>query len=281
MTLQPNRKSQVAICKSGFTLVELLVVIGIIAVLISLLVPAVMSAMKGGDKTRISLQIQTLSIGLEAYKTDFGTYPRSNETLSGVTTRRIGGAVLQRWLVGAGDNDGTTGAGYRISDRTGAAAAVAKGPYIQANQLRLTQAANNSNTFVFLDAAGNAFYYYTNHRPSNVITSSTPVAEPYVSNDNLQYRAMFCTQDNDSGDYAVASASSLGTSVLRHLLGDANVNGVIDAGESPRFTGAYMIWSPGPSRTYPSDGSDPDPVVRQQQRKVNIDRSTVVSNIPS
>jgi prepilin-type N-terminal cleavage/methylation domain-containing protein len=63
--------------RAGFTLVELLMVILIIAMLISLLIPAVQAARVRGLETAILSQITELVNGLEKAKVDFGSYPPS------------------------------------------------------------------------------------------------------------------------------------------------------------------------------------------------------------
>ena len=61
--------------KRGFTLVELMVVIAIIAVLIALLVPAVNIAIGMARNARIKLEIANLAQALERYKLKYGDYP--------------------------------------------------------------------------------------------------------------------------------------------------------------------------------------------------------------
>jgi type II secretory pathway pseudopilin PulG len=60
----------------AFTLVELLVVIGIIVVLAGLLLPVLAHAMRQAHRTRIASDLNGISQALEAYKQDFGDYPR-------------------------------------------------------------------------------------------------------------------------------------------------------------------------------------------------------------
>src|SRR5215204_5170856 len=59
----------------GFTLVELLVVIGIIAILMALLTPAVMWAINAARRTRMGVEIAALNDAIEKYKTRVGDYP--------------------------------------------------------------------------------------------------------------------------------------------------------------------------------------------------------------
>ncbi|MDX1946996.1 MAG: type II secretion system protein [Pirellulaceae bacterium] len=59
----------------GFTLVEMLVVMGIIAVLIALLMPAVMIAVNSARRARIATEVNALSQAVETYKSTTGDYP--------------------------------------------------------------------------------------------------------------------------------------------------------------------------------------------------------------
>ncbi|GAG24823.1 unnamed protein product, partial [marine sediment metagenome] len=65
---------------AGFTLVELLVVMSIIGVLIGLLMPAVNAAVRAARRARTQAIIQSLTVGLEAFKGDWGVYPPSNNS---------------------------------------------------------------------------------------------------------------------------------------------------------------------------------------------------------
>ncbi len=59
----------------GFTLVEMLVVLGIIAVLVALLMPAVMSAVNNARRAAIGAEISALDKAVEQYKQKRGDYP--------------------------------------------------------------------------------------------------------------------------------------------------------------------------------------------------------------
>lgn len=67
---------------SGFTLVELMVVIVIIGILIALLVPAIAGAVRKARDAQVSSEIQTLATSLAAFKEKYGDYPPSRILLS-------------------------------------------------------------------------------------------------------------------------------------------------------------------------------------------------------
>jgi prepilin-type N-terminal cleavage/methylation domain-containing protein len=68
----------------AFTLVELLVVIGIIALLMALFTGAVMWAVNAARRTRMSVEISALQDAIEKYKTKVGDYPPNFRDASAV-----------------------------------------------------------------------------------------------------------------------------------------------------------------------------------------------------
>ncbi len=63
--------------RSGMTVVEILVVVGIIATLAGLLLPAVHTVQKKARETKQKAQFTTIELGLAAFKSDYGDYPPS------------------------------------------------------------------------------------------------------------------------------------------------------------------------------------------------------------
>ncbi len=70
----------------GFTLVELLVVITIIAILIGLLAPVVAIALAQGRQSQIITEIGILDSAMKAYKGQYGSYPPSDLSNLGSTS---------------------------------------------------------------------------------------------------------------------------------------------------------------------------------------------------
>lgn len=85
--------------RKGLTLVEILVVLGIIAILVGLLLPATNMVRRMAREAKQRAQFTAIGLGLEAFKNDFGTYPASN--LSPVGAQTYGGAQkLSEGLLG-------------------------------------------------------------------------------------------------------------------------------------------------------------------------------------
>jgi type II secretory pathway pseudopilin PulG len=90
----------------AFTLIEMLVVIGIIVLLVGLLMPMVLKSYRAAARHRAAGDMGTVATCLEAYKGDFGTYPA-------VDMPGTGFAVLGKVIIGPfGDgrlNNASTG----------------------------------------------------------------------------------------------------------------------------------------------------------------------------
>src|SRR3954469_15090591 len=71
--------------RPGFTLTEMLVVIGIIAILAALLLPAVNRAITTARNAAIAVEVNQLATAIEAYKQDKGDYPPNFRDRQAVT----------------------------------------------------------------------------------------------------------------------------------------------------------------------------------------------------
>jgi len=67
-------------CKTGFSLIELFVVISIIIVLAGLILSTVSYVQKKGERARAEVEIAAISAALESYKADNGIYPGNPDT---------------------------------------------------------------------------------------------------------------------------------------------------------------------------------------------------------
>ena len=67
--------------RTGFTIVELLTVMSVIAILIGLLVPALNLVKDNAKQLQQQAQFHSIEAGLEMFSTDFGYYPESNDNV--------------------------------------------------------------------------------------------------------------------------------------------------------------------------------------------------------
>jgi len=67
--------------RSGFTLIEILIVVAIIALLASLILPNLMGRFEASKRKIAKAQIEMLSSAIEAFKLDTGRYPKDLKEL--------------------------------------------------------------------------------------------------------------------------------------------------------------------------------------------------------
>ena len=134
--------------KTGLTVVELLIVLGIIAILVGLLVPALSAVKNMARETKQKAQFSTIELALAAFKNDYGDYPASaNLTGDYCGAQKLSEALLgwdllgfhpkSAWRSDGRDAGGETGtydpAQTRDNDGDGVPDTLSerKGPYLE------------------------------------------------------------------------------------------------------------------------------------------------------
>jgi prepilin-type N-terminal cleavage/methylation domain-containing protein len=273
----------------GFTLIELLVVIGIIVLIMGLALPALIHAMRQANRSRTEADLHLIETALDAYKQDFGDYPRFDDDNSNAAgnlnwMQDRGARLLCRALIapgpavappgrtadfnpstGAGP-DGADGPGFRVRVGTGGKT---YGPYIQPDKFKLGGVDNTYFTdATILDSGGNPILYYPaapggTHditAPYGFVASFKPFGPNYAG---TMYRPLYNAYDN-AGIGTTGTPALLPVAEMQYILGDHNINGQIDVGESAAANNApYLLWSAGADGIYGrkpgSQGAPPQP----------------------
>jgi general secretion pathway protein G len=82
---------------SGFTLLELMVVVVIIGVLAALIAPAVLERAEQAKVTAARTDVSNLMNALKLYRLDNGRYPSGDQGLDSLVTKPTVGAIPNNW----------------------------------------------------------------------------------------------------------------------------------------------------------------------------------------
>jgi prepilin-type N-terminal cleavage/methylation domain-containing protein len=202
--------------RRGFSLIELLVVIGIILVIAGIALPMLIRAYSYSAKSAAAFNLNTIAVGLEAYKQDMGDYPRTD--YADTTSGERGARVLAWALLApqAAAQDGADGLGFRVRAGMGKVC----GPYLQLDRLKLSA---QDNTAKITNKDGGPILYY----PANPVK---PNINAVASATNGGYCGPTPAAGSPGPLYNSSDNSTLmATNNLRGLLGDFSANGAIDS----------------------------------------------------
>lgn len=263
---QPSRPPKCA----GFTLTEMLVVIGIIVLVLSIATPMVTRAWRAGDRARTAADLAAIATALEAYKTDHGDYPRVGaEPFAGATLKDFNGArMLCRALIAPGPEtsskpeDIADGKGADVASTGGGTAGTPSpgpgfrtrgtsgpvfGPYLPPDRFKMGDASGQGQTalgyLALLDRYNRPILYYPANGRPNVRMDLGLVGEW-----NYEKRA-----SAKIPMYNVADNAAFPMAQIAPMLGDLTANGKIDSGEQPATDKPYLLWSAGPDETFGPD----------------------------
>ena len=210
--------------RTGFTIVELLAALGIIALMVGLLIPALSMVRRTAKETKQKAQFTTISLALTTFKNDYGDYPPSDWTLAQFTGDYCGAQKLAEALLGwdllgfhpnsawradgldAGNGPGTYDpAKARDNDGDGVPDSFdeRKGPYLElptTNAFRLGNIFNNTaplapNTFVLCDVFGAKKVTLANGK---TVKAGAPILYYRANTSGRTIREIYNTWDNDA-----------------------------------------------------------------------------------
>lgn len=267
-------------CPGGFTLVELLVVMGIMVVLAALLLPMLNRARREAQRATMQADLITIGQALDAYKDDFGAYPQvgMGNKVGGSSVPVTGAAILCWALVapgpasqdGAGQMTGSVVAtpdngapGFRLHGFGNSPQGKVYGAYINLDNFRIgTYSGKDSNRVmpvpsttpfddtntVIADRNGNVILYWP-VKPAkqslfisqNAIGSNPAPAS--IGNINYTDNAFYLTSPN--GNFT----NDLTFRLFAYRLGNHAMTGTLKAGETAILP-PYLLWSPGPDGNF-------------------------------
>jgi type II secretory pathway pseudopilin PulG len=235
--------------RGAFTLVELLVVIGILILLASILLPIVFGVRKNAMNARIKLDLQAIATGLEEYKKVFRDYPRQSTPNPASAGKRE--ELLVTYLIGE------KGDGVRLAntgDNKDTQGAKKWGPFVPPEKFKVV---NGKLT----DSSGKEVMYYPRYnaydkRPLSPGNKYSGFLLGNVLVTAISPKAMFNVNDGiyiDDSPATVAAKDhvehvlfTLGDGSDQYVLAGPGVqNNKLEGAETLKFDGPFLLVSPG------------------------------------
>jgi general secretion pathway protein G len=83
--------------QTGFTFLEIMVVVAILAILAGLIIPRFTGRMEEAKKTKAAVQIRELTKALEIYRLDNGNYPTTEQGLKALVEKPTLDPLPKKW----------------------------------------------------------------------------------------------------------------------------------------------------------------------------------------
>jgi general secretion pathway protein G len=85
---------------AGFTFIEIMVVVAILAILAALVIPRIMGRTDDAKRTAAKVQIRNIEGALQLYKLDNGVYPSTEQGLKALVEKPSVGVIPKKWKIG-------------------------------------------------------------------------------------------------------------------------------------------------------------------------------------
>jgi len=200
--------------KIGFTAIELLAVLAIVALLTGLLLPALSMVRRTAKETKQKAQFTTIELALTTFKNDYGDYPPSDWTPAQFTSDHCGAQKLTEALLGWDLLGFHPKSDFRSNGRNNNGVFIydandpiffdqRRGPYLElatADAFRLGNIFNNTaplagNTFVLCDVFGAKKVTLANGK---TVRAGTPILYYRANTSGRTIREIYNALDNDA-----------------------------------------------------------------------------------
>jgi prepilin-type N-terminal cleavage/methylation domain-containing protein len=236
--------------RRAFTLVELLIVIGILVLMMGILLPTIGRARKAAVRSALQADLQAIVTAISAYQADFGDIPRPDKFVPAP----FQGSEILCWALlspGPASMDGADGLGFRKRGTQGQV----YGPYLSPDHFRwgtakTSCAVMSPNGIVdshacIADRLGNAIFYFPAKPTATTINSINDYFAPPSKT------TRYASKDNDPAaatgtEFGPNPSANAALNSMRALLPGVSSDGATIVDPSQVLNLPYLLWDAGP-----------------------------------